>query len=130
MTSLNPGSKRRKPKPSGELREKMEAFKAATLYGVCAGCGKAPWAMYGGYLRAHHVVYRQHLPAGYEWDPRNAMPLCDPCHERHHSRSRPIPFSALTEEHVGFAREVLGEFADDYLVRRYPKDPEYRNQAA
>jgi 5-methylcytosine-specific restriction endonuclease McrA len=102
------------PKPSEELKEKMAAFKDAGT-GACANCG----AWWQAVTRSHHVIYRQHLPVDKEWDPRNAMPVCDPCHERHHNASRRIPLSALSEENLEFASEVLGEAAPYYLERRY-----------
>jgi hypothetical protein len=103
-------------KPAEELKEKMAAFKEAAVYTKCAGCRQFPW---GGSHRAHHVIYRQHIPVDKEWDPRNAMPVCDPCHERHHNASRRLPLSALSEENLAFAEEVLGEAAPYYLERRY-----------
>ena len=99
-----------------ELNAKMTAFKEAVFGLPCAGCLKISW---GGSHRAHHVIYRQHLPVDKEWDPRNAMACCDPCHERHHSAAKRLPLAALTEENLEFAREVLGEAADYYLARRY-----------
>jgi hypothetical protein len=99
-----------------ELKEKMAAFKEASFDKVCRGCGHF-WEPYRS--RAHHVIYRQHIPVDKEWDPRNAMPVCDPCHERHHNASRRLPLSALSEENLAFAEEVLGEAAPYYLERRY-----------
>jgi 5-methylcytosine-specific restriction endonuclease McrA len=104
------------PSPSDELREKMAAFKEAALYGRCAACGEFPHPLR---TAAHHVVYRQHVPVEMAWDPRNSMPLHDDCHERHHNASRRIPLSALSEENLEFASEVLGEAAPYYLERRY-----------
>jgi 5-methylcytosine-specific restriction endonuclease McrA len=99
-----------------ELKEKMAAFKEA-VYGLrCVRCGRLDFMFPA---KAHHVIYRQHLPVDKEWDPRNAMPVCNPCHERHHNASRRIPLTALSEENLEFASEVLGEAAEYYLARRY-----------
>jgi 5-methylcytosine-specific restriction endonuclease McrA len=88
------------PSPSEELKEKMAAFKWEAAGKKCAACGKFHWRTDGH--RAHHVIYRQHLPVDKEWDPRNAMPVCNPCHERHHNASRRIPLTALSEENLEF----------------------------
>jgi hypothetical protein len=103
-------------KPADELREKMAAFKAASIGRPCACCDQLypPLRM-----KSHHVIYRQHLPVEYEWDPRNAMPVERDHHERHHNASRRIPLTALSEENLEFASEVLGEAAEYYLARRY-----------
>lgn len=104
-------------RPSERVRLNMAAFKAATVYLPCVVCGaQSGW---GRPIHAHHVVYRQHLPVEREWDPRNAAPVCDGCHERHHNASRRIPLAALSEENLEFAREVLGTVASVYLARRY-----------
>jgi cytochrome c553 len=103
-------------KPSEQLREKMEAFGAEGVDKVCRACGHW-WDPYRS--AAHHVVYRQHLPAEHEWDTRNALPLCADCHERHHNASRRIAVSCLEPQNLEFAREVLGDYADDYLARYY-----------
>jgi cytochrome c553 len=47
------------------------------------------------------------------------MAVCADCHERHHNASRRIPLSRLSSTHLEFAREVLGDYADDYLARYY-----------
>lgn len=105
-------------KVSDELREQMAAFKAESYMRDCAACGDGGGPTGYG-IRAHHVVYRQHLSAELEWDTRNAMPVCDDCHEKHHNASSRIPLSALSQENLEFANEVLGEAAGYYLERRY-----------
>jgi hypothetical protein len=53
-------------------------------------------------------------------DERNMIPLCDPCHDRHHSRQEPLPLSVLPDSVYEFAAEVLGlDAAWSYLSRRY-----------
>jgi hypothetical protein len=48
------------------------------------------------------------------------MPLCVPCHQAHHARTRPVALAALPEEAVAFAVRLLGEDrAHTYLARRY-----------
>jgi 5-methylcytosine-specific restriction endonuclease McrA len=87
----------------------------------CALCG-GPGGELGIVL--HHVVYRQHVRVerGDEWDPRNAMPLCNSCHMSHHRRGRVIPLSKLPDLAYEFAGELLGRAAYDYLARRYLGD--------
>jgi hypothetical protein len=100
------------------LKEKMTEFWWTSYAEPCAACG-----FFGvPACQAHHVIYRQHLPVDKAWDPRNAMPVCDPCHERHHNASKRIPLSALSEENLAFAEEVLGEAASYYLERRYANE--------
>jgi hypothetical protein len=59
------------------------------------------------------------------WDTRNRLAICELCHERHHSRHRPIK-RAVLERHAPkvfqFARE-LG--LSHVLEREYPPDPPY-----
>jgi 5-methylcytosine-specific restriction endonuclease McrA len=69
----------------------------------------------------HHVVYQQHVRrhGGDLSDRRNFLPVCDRCHDRHHSRHTVIPFTAIPEPAREYARELMGDHADDYLHRRY-----------
>lgn len=78
------------------------------------GCG-------GAAEQLHHVIYQQHVKryGGDLSDPRNFMPLTYDCHRRHHSRHAVIPRSALPTAALEFADELLGDYADDYLRRRY-----------
>jgi 5-methylcytosine-specific restriction endonuclease McrA len=71
--------------------------------------------------QAHHVVYEQELRRlrAPTHNVRNAMRLCQRCHERHHNRTSPIPLAALSAEQLAYAEEVLGERAMDYLTQRY-----------
>lgn len=94
---------------------------------VCiCGCGKSPviW---------HHVIYQQELRrvAGRDdalaerlrGDERGMVPMAQSCHERHHSRSAPLPLSALPDAAYVFAVEVLGVGrAFNYLRRLYAGD--------
>jgi len=89
----------------------MSLFKSSQN-GWCAVCG-----LPADHL--HHVVYRQHCPAGTEWDVRNGLALCYGCHEAHHTGARRIRLDVLRRDNLAFAREVLGAAADDYLARRY-----------
>lgn len=71
---------------------------------------------------AHHVVYRQELARRRlpEWDPRDALRLCENCHvPKQHQRTAPVPTTALLDNNIAFAFEVLGLFAADYLRRFY-----------
>lgn len=105
----------RKP-PTPPNRDGAQRWYAA-LRGIrgCASCG----GRIG--LVLHHVVYRQHVRArgGDEWDPRNALALCDPCHAAHHRRGRVLPVSLLPAAALIFASELLGEAAENYLARYY-----------
>lgn len=85
--------------------------------GWCAICDKFGWIL------RHHVVYRQHCPAGKEWDLRNSLDVgtwCD-CHEHHHKQKREwkIALTKLADANLDFAFEVKGAGAYDYLARRY-----------
>lgn len=76
----------------------------------------------------HHVIARQELRrvAGKDLeryaqlirDSRGMVPLAQSCHERHHSRSRPLLLNRLPDEAFVFAAEVLGAGrAYNYLGR-------------
>lgn len=80
----------------------------------CEACG-------GRAAHAHHVVYDQELRRRslWRWDPRNGMAVCLFCHERHHNRSRPIHVDKLREDTLDAAFSVLGDYAFDYIHRRY-----------
>lgn len=101
--------------------DKVDAFwAAAEAQRVCAKCGK-PTRTWD----AHHVVEKQELRnRGLDvWDPRNALRLCGKfgptCHGQHTNAAERVPLSALTDENIEFAFDVLGAFAYDYLKRRY-----------
>lgn len=72
-------------------------------------------------LQQHHIVYRQQVrrSGGDEWDPRNAITLCTPCHAMHHQRRGAFPLVLLPDEAIEFAFELLGPGAGIYLPRRY-----------
>jgi hypothetical protein len=70
----------------------------------------------------HHVVYEQEVRRrGFpKWDPRNMLRLCRTCHlSLHHQRIDPVPLTALLPQNLAYAEEVLGDYAEDYLARRY-----------
>lgn len=76
-------------------------------------------------LVLHHIVYRQHVrvAGGDEWDPRNALTMCDSCHMSHHRRGRVLPLAALPDSAFAFAAGTLGAGpAYEYLRRRYSGD--------
>lgn len=97
-------------------RDQAAEFKAAVADDPCAMCGCPPWM---ARMHAHHVVYRQHLPRNDWYDPDGALQLCADCHERHHSRSRPVFREALRERNLNFASRVLKQAAGPYLARYY-----------
>lgn len=87
---------------------------------IC-GCGQMAVAL-------HHIVFQQELrrvAGGDEAlrvrlvsDERGMVPVAQSCHERAHSRSRPLPLSALPDEVFEFAEETLGTGrAYNYLRR-------------
>lgn len=112
---------KRRQNMSPQQKLAQGAFRqAARLQRCCANpdCNEPmghPWD-------PHHVVYEQELDRrGVPLDdPRNALRLCRSCHFRHHQGNHPIPFNVLTPANVAYAKEVLGEYAMDYLNRRYP----------
>lgn len=86
-----------------------------------AGCGRPADVR-------HHIIFQQELRrvAGRDkaradtlrGDPRGMVPVCQECHERLHSRSRPLPLAVLPDEAFVFAVEVLGAGrAFNYLQR-------------
>jgi hypothetical protein len=107
----------RKRTLSASERQARQLFEhAAAAQERCANCGsERAWD-------PHHAgVYEQDLrrlklPL---WDPANALRLCWDCHALHHAPSSRLPLSVLREENIGYAFEVLGARAYDYLRRRY-----------
>ena len=94
---------------------------------IC-GCGQPA-------VVEHHVVFRQALrgvagrdQARYDElvsDPRGKVPMAQGCHERAHSRSRPLELGVLPDEVFVFAVEVLGPGrAFNYLRRTCRGDDE------
>lgn len=83
----------------------------------CAGCERV--------LRCHghHALKRQYCRkyGGDEWSLANRIPICATCHDGHHHglEDRRLPLSILTEVHWEFARELLGERAEEVLARHY-----------
>lgn len=76
-------------------------------------------------LVQHHVIFNQELrrAGGDPYDPRNALTLChgigDGCHPKFHQRTAPIPLTALSDENLAFAFELMGVRAVNYLTRHY-----------
>lgn len=96
-------------------KEAAERWKITTLALFCVCCGKR--AAHG-----HHAVSQQQirlagLGEDVRWALRNLVPLCEDAHRGHHTRLRPIPFSALPASVIEFAEEY--GFMD-YLRRTYP----------
>lgn len=90
----------------------------------CVACGGPPPSC------GHHVVYQQTVRrecrtlglefAVVRFDVRNLMGVCGRCHDRHHSRSRPISARLLSADNWEFASWLLGmERARAYVERRY-----------
>jgi hypothetical protein len=93
----------------------------------CAACGAEDRPFH-----AHHVVDRQELKrrGAPIFDPRNALRLCDDiernrrCHLNFEYAGLPVALTALTDDNIAFAFEVLGDFAPDYLRERYTGEDE------
>jgi hypothetical protein len=53
-------------------------------------------------------------------DPRNSLTLCITHHYRHHANPGwDIPLDVIPDEAFEFARELLGDYAEDYFKRYY-----------
>lgn len=92
----------------------------AVLRGArCAVCGEKA-------TDAHHVVYKRDLKERglFVWDARDGLALCRDCHDGHHYSPQAVVLLVhLTDASVQYAFEVLGAYAYDYLLRRYPGGP-------
>lgn len=88
--------------------------------GLCCGCGRA-LRMDGSRWNwvAHHVIQKQHLPKELHGDPESACLLCRRCHERHHSRTSPVPRERLPRRNLDFAAR-LGAWAEVRLESAHP----------
>lgn len=84
---------------------------------VCASCGGH------GSFDAHHVVARARLKrmglTHRLYDPRNALRLCDRCHERYTNRVLVIETGQLTDDNICFVFQTLGMAGHNYLDRHY-----------
>lgn len=89
---------------------------------VCGGRGRK---------RAHHVVYAQTVrrEGGDLYAIANRLWVCDPCHERHHGRSRVIALSKLPDSAFEFAAELLGPGRAYNDLRRHYAGEDPRLQA-
>lgn len=98
-----------------DRRHSTRFWEAARDQRVCAVTHTAgPWD-------AHHVIEKQELRRrGVDvWDPRNALRVIKPVHERHTLAVKRIPLRCLTDENLRFAFEVMGLAAHPYLHRLY-----------
>lgn len=82
---------------------------------------------------AHHVVPKSKLKKeGFEesdrYDTRNCLRVCNEyggnCHQGHTDAMRKIPLSALTDDNIAYAFEILGARAYYLLHRQYAGDDE------
>lgn len=84
---------------------------------ICAECGEA------GPFDAHHVVARARLKrmglVHLLYDPRNALRLCDRCHEKYTNRVLIIATAKLTDANICFLWDTLGVAGQNYLDRHY-----------
>lgn len=116
--------KRRAAKPTVAVVAAQEAwFRATQADPVCASC-RVPVASRGR-VQGHHVVPRAYVKrhGGDEWDLRNRMTVCEEHHMAHHHGSvrQRLGLALLTEAHWEFARDLLGDHAEEYLAKRYWK---------
>lgn len=120
------GLRRSKVDKGYDLRRAALWHQAVTVPGgkrqACAVCGSL------SRIEAHHIIAKQTLTwvareRGYDpdrtqgliWDARNGMALCATCHQRHETAFKRVPFAALPEASLTFARDN-GLF---YLIERY-----------
>jgi hypothetical protein len=65
-----------------------------------------------GAWHSHHIIYEQVVTreGGDKYDVRNALRLCHPkCHlDRQHGQQDPVPMSAIPDEAIEFAVELMG----------------------
>ena len=111
-----PSSKKRKRLTNAE-KEAQAEWKYGGFSIVVAEPGKP----IRGYV-AHHVLYQQELRKhGHSdllWDLRNRLVVEHRKHERHHSGSKPIKRSELSQDNLDFAEEL----GLTYLIERhYPE---------
>lgn len=102
---------------SPEEKAQKAAFRAeARFQRCCQVCGSIErWD-------AHHVIERQYLRINgfFQWDPADALRVCDNCHRPHTLRVKPIPLTALTDRNIDYAIDLLGaEKAVAYLHDNY-----------
>lgn len=81
------------------------------------------WDKRDGRTRPDEVVEAAARQAELLRDNRNLVPVCHPCHGRHHSGACQFSLGLLPDSVFVFAAEVLGEGpAYEYLRRRYSGD--------
>lgn len=70
-------------------------------------------------VQGHHILEQQHVEEAARalgldweallWDPRNHMSVCDPCHDAHHEKAKPIRLKLVMRVAPGvwdFANEL------------------------
>lgn len=80
----------------------------------CVNCGERA-------VHQHHLLFRQELrrrrvDAGAT---ESVAPMCWTCHGLVHEGGRKVSLSVFPDAVIGFAVDVLGPYAVDYLDRRY-----------
>lgn len=118
---LKRGRMRRKPpEPRADPSAGELAWKTPGA-ARCEHCGKK------GRTTGHHVVLARHVRArgGDVWDLRNRLNVLHACHMAHHQGGdwQKIDQTMLRPEHLEFARELLGDDAQAYLDKHYPRLP-------
>lgn len=113
-TQLRRTRLKQKGKRRRSVREKrlMAEFASYTAQN-CDVCG----ASYR--VQGHHILEQQHIEEAaralgldweaYLWDPRIHMSVCDPCHDAHHDKAKPIKLSLVMRVSPGawdVAREL------------------------
>lgn len=122
---------KRKPPASRDEHEepaRQRWIASVAAHRACAHCGQR------GRISGHHVVLEQDVrkEGGDPWDIRNMLPVLHYCHLNHHQGSawQKIAQSQLLPANLEFARDLLGDRAQDYLDRHYPRLPVRRNTSA
>lgn len=115
--------RRRRPKRSAKVDRFLSvAWARPAWVQPCAMCG-------GSRAQAHHIITQQQLRRANSrlrtdvrlllWDDRNRLALCERCHQRHHSRSRPVTWLVL-ERHAPGVFEFAAELGlTGWLQRTY-----------
>lgn len=119
-SAIKPISQKRRARPADLAAvAAREAWFLATLADrVCAcGCGQV------GSMDGHHVVLKSHVRklGGDVWDLRNRLSVFHDHHMAHHhgGEQQRLRLAVLRPENLVFARELLGERAEEYLAKHY-----------
>lgn len=116
--------KRSRPKVEAMSREREAWLEEGRRQGACAVTG---WSSRVAPYHVHHVIYEQELKrrwgaaynAAKKYDVRNALRVATVVHGQHHTAHKRIPLTALRQQNIDYAFELLGAYAYDYLTTHY-----------